>query len=247
MGVDPEGSYFPRTVKRRPASSPLEASYQQEIFPARFLLPEGVESTILKQSPLRATVEVTSDSSFTAVYQSFDFAGWQATVDQQSVSITPSDPGGLITFEVPAGTHAVSVNWGSTLLRSTLLGLSLIALTSVSFLSLRQPHVKSVFPVTLILFWLLAVAAFVSGLLSGVMQDALRGSVLETQTAGFIAVLALAMTAPLAQPVVVVDMKAQVIYIHDVTFAYCCKVKGTVSLASIENVLKDSEFIKCLR
>ncbi|MEJ2750465.1 MAG: hypothetical protein P8183_21540, partial [Anaerolineae bacterium] len=36
VGVDPEGSYFPRTVQRRPKESPLEAAYQAGETPQRF-------------------------------------------------------------------------------------------------------------------------------------------------------------------------------------------------------------------
>ncbi|MEM7332771.1 MAG: glycosyltransferase family 39 protein [Chloroflexota bacterium] len=132
VGVDPEGSYFPRTVKKRPSASPLEANYLQNSFPERFLLPDGVTGELVRQTPLGATVVVEGNAPFTAVYQTFDFAGWQATVDGQAVPITPSEPEGLISFDVPAGSHTLSVKWGSTPLRSTLLGLSLFSLAGTA-------------------------------------------------------------------------------------------------------------------
>lgn len=136
VGVDPEGSYFPRTVQKRPSASPLEAAYLQGEFPQRFLLPEGVTFTVLEAVPLGGVVEVAADAPFTAVYQTFDFAGWQAFVDGERVPITPSEPEGLITFEVPSGRHTLKVGWRSTPLRTTLLGLSILSLAGTAVVSL---------------------------------------------------------------------------------------------------------------
>ena len=44
VGVDPEGSYFPRTVRERPTGSPLEADFAAGRTPQRFdatALPAG--------------------------------------------------------------------------------------------------------------------------------------------------------------------------------------------------------------
>ena len=132
VGVDPEGSYFPRTVRRRPSESALEKNYQQSEFPQRFLLPNSVTTKIVDASPLGGSVEVTADEPFTAVYQSFDFAGWEATIDGQRIPINPTEPEGLITFDVPAGSHTLAVSWHSTPLRSTLLGLSVLAMAGTA-------------------------------------------------------------------------------------------------------------------
>ena len=61
----------------------------------------------------------------------FDFPGWVAEVDETAVSITPSDPEGLITFPVPAGTHTIDIKWQSTPLRTTLVVLSVLSLLGV--------------------------------------------------------------------------------------------------------------------
>jgi len=57
---------------------------------------------------------VTSPQPFAARVLTFDFPGWRALVDGQPVPITPSDPHGFIEFTVPAGTHDVLVEFGST-------------------------------------------------------------------------------------------------------------------------------------
>ena len=128
VGVDPEGSYFPRTVQKRPLSSPLEANYQAGQPPQRFDLPASV--TIYSQSnqPRSGQTSLSNPEPFTARFLSFAFPGWVATIDGQPVPITPSAPEGLITFPVPAGEHELVVRWGSTPVRSALVALSLLAL-----------------------------------------------------------------------------------------------------------------------
>lgn len=65
------------------------------------------------------------------------------------------------------------------------------------FMALRKVRVKTVLPLSLGFFWLTAILAFISGYSSGDTLDAIRGSGLEVQTAGFIALLALVMTTTL--------------------------------------------------
>lgn len=67
----------------------------------------------------------------------------------------------------------------------------------LSLAALRFKQVKTVLPLPLLIFWLFVAAALVSGFLSGDVQDAIRGSYLEVQTASFIGIMALMMTIPL--------------------------------------------------
>jgi tetratricopeptide (TPR) repeat protein len=78
---------------------------------------------------------------------------------------------------------------------ATVLGLATIILLSLA--ALRYRDFKTVLPLPLGLFWLVAVVAFLGSFLTGDIQDSLRGSVLEPQTAGFFALMALVMTVPL--------------------------------------------------
>ncbi len=130
VGVDPEGSYFPRTVRTRPHDSPLQIDYQEDRTPQRFdlsALPEGAMADV-EYEGFGATITLSTPESFTAQYFSFFYPGWKVTVDGQPVPIIPSDPEGLITFQVPEGEHTVTVAWGSIPLRSALTALSLLAL-----------------------------------------------------------------------------------------------------------------------
>ena len=139
VGVDPEGSYFPRTVEERPSGSPLEADYLAQEIPQRLdtaVLPPGSTVDSIQYGNRSVTAQISSPQSFTARYQSFDFPGWTATVDGTAVPITSEDPTGLITFPVPAGQHTISVRWQSTPSRTVLLGLSLASLAGVALMVL---------------------------------------------------------------------------------------------------------------
>ncbi len=147
VGVDPEGSYFPRTVLQRPQGSPLEADYREGNTPQRFdhaLLPGGATVEI-DYDGLGATAVFDSPQAFMFQYGSFFFPGWSAAIDGEPVSIIPSDPEGLITFSVPPGEHTVTIGWGSTPLRSALTLLSILALTgvAVSVLYIGSSKVRS--------------------------------------------------------------------------------------------------------
>jgi hypothetical protein len=75
--------------------------------------------------------------------------------------------------------------------------LGLVSVMAVSLLGLRRRRTKSVLPIPLMLFWGLVLAALVSGLLTGDVQDAVRGSGFETHTVGFLAVMGLLMSSAL--------------------------------------------------
>jgi len=135
VGVDPEGSYFPRTVEVRPTGSPLEADYAAGRAPQRFdatALPSDATVANLAYTPLGVTLAVTTPEPFTARYLSFAFPGWWARVDEKAVAIVPEDQTGLITFAVPAGTHSIAVGWGATPLRLALGALSGLAAIGVA-------------------------------------------------------------------------------------------------------------------
>ncbi len=74
----------------------------------------------------------------------------------------------------------------------------LAALVLLSLSILRSGSIRIVVPPALAFFWVFAIIALASGLLSGDVQDALYGNVLEVHTAGFMILMALVMTISLA-------------------------------------------------
>lgn len=77
------------------------------------------------------------------------------------------------------------------------LGVSLLVVVLVGLSALRYKSVATIVPLPLLAFWLFSIVGVVSALLSGDVQDSLRGSFIEPQTAGFFVVMALLMTIAL--------------------------------------------------
>lgn len=71
---------------------------------------------------------------------------------------------------------------------------SLLALVCICLSVLRTGSLRIGISVPIVALWGIAAIAFISALVSGDMSDAIRGDVIETQTAGFIAILALVAT-----------------------------------------------------
>jgi hypothetical protein len=135
VAIDPTGSYFPRTVEVRPAGSPMETDYAAGVAPERFdraALPDGAAILEAAYRPTQARVVVESPQPFTARYLTFAFPGWVARVDGEPVAIRPSQPEGVILFDVPAGRHTVEIGWHSTPLRSVLGLVSIMAAAGVA-------------------------------------------------------------------------------------------------------------------
>lgn len=154
VGVDPAGSYFPTTVQERPQTSPLVADYEAGRTPQRFdvaVLPAEAVLHEVSYQPLGAAIRLTTPEPFTARYFTFAFPGWVAEVDGTAVSITPSQPKGLITFPVPAGEHTLTIAWRSTPLRTALVSASLLAFAcalGVTLLLDRKPPPQTPTPTT---------------------------------------------------------------------------------------------------
>jgi len=145
VGVDPEGSYFPVWVEERPTGSPLEDRYGAEEVVARFdeaALPEGGRILEADYGPNRARVVVEAPRPFRARYLAFHFPGWRVEIDGEPVENAPTDPEGLITFDVPAGCHTLTVHFTETPLRLVADGLSLVSLLALFLILLfdvRRP------------------------------------------------------------------------------------------------------------
>ena len=131
VGVDPEGSYFPIWIKRRPEESPLEKQYAAGGPIARFdeaLLPSGATVVEADYGSNRARLLIEAPVPFRARYLAFYFPGWQVSIDGEPVHVTPTDPEGLMAFDVPAGRHTIVVRFGSTPIRTAFTAISILSL-----------------------------------------------------------------------------------------------------------------------
>jgi hypothetical protein len=141
IGTTSTGDFVPSTVKAGPpANADLIASYERGRVDKfdHTSLPQNASAAVVEHGPTRDRFTVTSPQPFTARVLTFDFPGWRAAVDGQPVPITPSDPHGLIEFPVPAGTHEVRVEFGSTLPRTVGAVISVVTLLVLAWLIVRQ-------------------------------------------------------------------------------------------------------------
>jgi hypothetical protein len=146
-GVDPLGAYLPVTVVERPSGSPLEAQYAANEPIRRFdrsALPEGAQIVSETYRPNRAEIVLDSPIAFRATYLAFAFPGWRATIAGQPIPIEPSDPNGLITFDVPAGRQTITVAFEDTPTRTLANVISFAALiVLVGVLARGVPRLKT--------------------------------------------------------------------------------------------------------
>ena len=95
--------------------SPLTAQYVagEPLQKAALLNGNGTIRTVRVTS---ASVEAQAalDNSATVVFYTYDFPGWQATIDGLPVPHRTQPPYGLIALDVPAGDHTIAIRHGTT-------------------------------------------------------------------------------------------------------------------------------------
>jgi hypothetical protein len=137
IGATSAGEYLPIWVKEVPSGSSMETMYRagapiERLEPSS--LPEGAALKSAEYGLTSADILIESPQPFRAVFNSFYFPGWRAYVDGKGVAIIPTEPYGLISFEVPAGERNIQVRFQDTPLR--LAGKALSALSALVILGL---------------------------------------------------------------------------------------------------------------
>ena len=151
LGTTAKGEYLPIWVDRMPqdpemvaASGAGGAAYAAGGSVVRLppeSLPQGARVLRADYGPADTTIVVESPVPFRARYLAFYYPGWRVTVDGDPVLAAPTDPDGLLSFDVPAGTHTVRVRFGETPLR---LAADAISVLSLAILIITQiPNPKS--------------------------------------------------------------------------------------------------------
>lgn len=100
----------------------------------RATLREGTIVETEHLTPLHTRYHSTSENEYLLRLFLFDFPGWEAKIDGESVEIELAKPEGFIVVPVPAGRHTVDVHFGNTparLAAAVISGLSLVALVVV--------------------------------------------------------------------------------------------------------------------
>lgn len=127
LGTTSAGEFLPGAVQTLPAAEALSAAYAQaEVIPRLNAVPAGVAVTAQQTSVTAVSAQVTADAPATLTFDLFAYPGWRAAVDGQAVALRAAEGTGLITVDVPAGAHTVTVTFGLTPLRTAAVALSLL-------------------------------------------------------------------------------------------------------------------------
>ncbi len=145
LGTTSAGECLPIWVMEEPSDSPLVAQYLSSTSIFKLddrSLPTHAHAELLAHTTNSDQYRISTSEPFAARFNTFYFPGWRALVDGQMVPIVPSHPHGLITIEVPAGEHTVTVRFGDTNVRTLAnitSGVGLLLLIGVTlFLSIGQ-------------------------------------------------------------------------------------------------------------
>jgi hypothetical protein len=139
IGTTASAEFLPVWVEQMPEDTVLEDQIRADGAASRFdaaALPDGGAVVAEEYRINQATVIVDAPDPFHARYLAFYYPGWQVQIDGNPVDIAPSDPEGLITFDVPAGRHTISIRFGETSLRLLADVISLASLFLLIFLAL---------------------------------------------------------------------------------------------------------------
>jgi hypothetical protein len=134
IGTTTLGEYLPLAVTQTLTGSPLVEAFLAGQNPERLdraSLPPTATATRLEQTAVKHAYRLNSPTNFTLRLFQFNFPGWQAQVDGQSVSLAAEPETGLILVNLPAGEHTLTVHFGETPLRQLALAVSGAALVGI--------------------------------------------------------------------------------------------------------------------
>jgi hypothetical protein len=123
----------------QPQTSPLEGEYLENGYPTTVAVLVAGQGTVetLHHGGASEQVRVQADEPTTLQFYTYDYPGWQVSLDGQPIAHRHEPPFGLVTVEVPAGTHLVDLQMGTTLPRTLGLIISATALLIINGLVLR--------------------------------------------------------------------------------------------------------------
>lgn len=147
LGTTTMGEFLPKVVHKLPEEDSLALINGGQRLDTTSL---PAEANVLRADygPLRYDVLLESPEAFTAVFHTFDFPGWQATLDGRPEPIQPTDPHGLISVAVPEGQHRLVIAFGATPIRAWATGISCISLLGlIGVILLKRSDRADIFPV----------------------------------------------------------------------------------------------------
>jgi len=155
LGTTAAADYLPRTVHELPAPDSLIPRYET-------VAPDGLIDRL--QTPIAAEETQDNLTDSTLVYEieektavsflRFSFLGWRGWIDGEPITLGVSEPHGLITAVLPAGSHTFELKLTNTPLQTAANIISAIALliTTYLFITRRSKLNNSLFSIHYSLF-----------------------------------------------------------------------------------------------
>ncbi len=124
-------------TQEQPQTSPLEQQYLrgEPLTAASLIAGQGSVET-LHRGGASSRVRVIAAEPVTLQFYTYDYPGWQVTLDGQLITHGPEPPYGLITVDLPAGEHSVLLKMESTPARTwgaIISGLALLTIIALFF------------------------------------------------------------------------------------------------------------------
>jgi hypothetical protein len=130
-------------TEEQPQTSPMEQQYlnNEPLVTAGLIAGRGVVE-MLRHGGVSDKVKVIAAEPVTLQFYTYDYPGWQVTLNGRPVPHRPEPPYGLITVEVPAGEHIVQLRMGSTPPRLIGTAMSGFAVLIIFGLTITWPSLK---------------------------------------------------------------------------------------------------------
>ena len=122
LGTTTTGEYTPTWVKEFPDFKKNQEALINGEEIQRLEIKDWKMERIAAQ-PTREVYLIAGAEAATATYRVFYFPGWEATLDGKRIQLQPTQPQGLISFDVPAGAHTLEIYFGDTRVREVTAGL----------------------------------------------------------------------------------------------------------------------------
>lgn len=106
------------------------------------ILKENLKVSEIKNLPHQKIYQVQSIKGGQLRINTYNFPGWEVSIDGQKTFLNDQNKLKLITVKIPAGAHEVTVKFQNTPIRTLGNYLSLFSLIMLVFLSLRISHLK---------------------------------------------------------------------------------------------------------
>ena len=125
IGTTVSAEYLPQSVRPRPYTS---AWVEQGTRDRAQILAGQAAARLTRRRATTQTWDVTAgDSGATIAFPTIYWPGWAAAVDGEEAAVRPAPGSGLITVDVPAGEHTLTLSLGRTPVRLAAEWLSLVA------------------------------------------------------------------------------------------------------------------------